>query len=602
MATKAKRGGGTGWEGQGGGSFVVKRRKKGYERPRSAAKAGGSFKTWKMKRTGVVKLEAFRGGKMACARPAIVARPGVLLKIRKTKKTVDMKTKASLVGGGRNTSVLHYPAAESKCRTSIVMKSKTTSFERRPEFRSKAAPLIVGVTSSREPTPVETTAISTVVAERKRTAEAIALRDAFVRAGPGAGEGRGRDLDWVIAKVAFDRDARDGATMGHKMGSYRDAAHARLTEGLQKSTKGKYASIKRTFQVYLLLEGIGDEERSELLNEGMHSDDSGRRRLSAEKLMMGFAEWLVTLRGVSVDTAQDYVRTIKRLAGEKSGMPLDFGINWTLLPRLYTQLRNAFPKKAKRRDGVNQVDLRECLKLIKSIPEQPARSTRVGSKKSVVDGATRIVQKLGKNTCSAMLVVFFLGVARGSDWLPATQSSFRASRHATRNDIKFLGTDKGRMNIKVKYTKVGANVKFASKPFVRLSGNPLCAVTAIEQMLDNLKGALSDEDQAQAPLFTDVKGKPITTANLYDLVKALVKAIGRNPDFYGAHSLRIGGATAALMCCNGNEEIVRVMGYWSSSAMRLYMRPTASMLREVQTSMATSVSVPLVAEDEDDEN
>ena len=50
---------------------------------------------------------------------------------------------------------------------------------------------------------------------------------------------------------------------------------------------------------------------------------------------------------------------------------------------------------------------------------------------------------------------------------------------------------------------------------------------------------------ASAPLFCYASGAMITVDELRDVVKAAMKAAGRDPRRYGAHSLRIGGATAA---------------------------------------------------------
>ena len=58
---------------------------------------------------------------------------------------------------------------------------------------------------------------------------------------------------------------------------------------------------------------------------------------------------------------------------------------------------------------------------------------------------------------------------------------------------------------------------------------------------------LAGERRASEPLFRGERGAAITRADVAHMVKALMQAIGENPANFGAHSLRIGGATAALV-------------------------------------------------------
>ena len=48
-------------------------------------------------------------------------------------------------------------------------------------------------------------------------------------------------------------------------------------------------------------------------------------------------------------------------------------------------------------------------------------------------------------------------------------------------------------------------------------------------------------------------------------------AAGRDPARYGAHSLRIGGATAAL-AAGVSPQLIRMMGRWSSDIYEIYCR------------------------------
>jgi len=73
------------------------------------------------------------------------------------------------------------------------------------------------------------------------------------------------------------------------------------------------------------------------------------------------------------------------------------------------------------------------------------------------------------------------------------------------------------------------------------------------------------------PFFRLRSGRPITVDKLRDWVKRLMQAIGLDPAHFGAHSLRIGGATA-LFTAGADPNIIRTMGRSSSDCYRLYIR------------------------------
>ena len=62
-------------------------------------------------------------------------------------------------------------------------------------------------------------------------------------------------------------------------------------------------------------------------------------------------------------------------------------------------------------------------------------------------------------------------------------------------------------------------------------------------------------------------------------------AVGCDPKYFGAHSLRIGGATAAL-AAGIDPAVIRCMGRWSSDVYEIYMRLT----RETATRLSTTVA------------
>ena len=72
-------------------------------------------------------------------------------------------------------------------------------------------------------------------------------------------------------------------------------------------------------------------------------------------------------------------------------------------------------------------------------------------------------------------------------------------------------------------------------------------------------------------LFCHENGVPITVAQVRDMVKEVALAAGLDPTRYGAHSLRIGGATAAL-AAGVSPSLIRLLGRWSSDVYEIYTR------------------------------
>ena len=73
------------------------------------------------------------------------------------------------------------------------------------------------------------------------------------------------------------------------------------------------------------------------------------------------------------------------------------------------------------------------------------------------------------------------------------------------------------------------------------------------------------------PLFCDARGVSFTTSQVRDAVRRCMAAVGLEPLAFGAHSLRIGGATAALAAGVAPAQI-RMMGRWSSDVYEIYCR------------------------------
>jgi hypothetical protein len=77
--------------------------------------------------------------------------------------------------------------------------------------------------------------------------------------------------------------------------------------------------------------------------------------------------------------------------------------------------------------------------------------------------------------------------------------------------------------------------------------------------------------EASTPMFRRADGSAYTTDYIRDIVRMLMSAVGENCLEFGAHSLRIGGATA-LFAAGADPVHIKTMGRWSSDCWRLYVR------------------------------
>jgi hypothetical protein len=75
-------------------------------------------------------------------------------------------------------------------------------------------------------------------------------------------------------------------------------------------------------------------------------------------------------------------------------------------------------------------------------------------------------------------------------------------------------------------------------------------------------------------------------------VKAVMRAAGRNPALFGGHSLRIGGATAAL-AAGVPPNLIRLMGRWKSDVYELYCCMSVEAALGVGLAIASADVAPL---------
>jgi len=103
-----------------------------------------------------------------------------------------------------------------------------------------------------------------------------------------------------------------------------------------------------------------------------------------------------------------------------------------------------------------------------------------------------------------------------------------------------------------------------------------CPVAALEEHLKH-----KTTSSAGDPLFAwKGTGKPLTYTELVRVLRSLLQEIGEQPDRYGGHSFRRGGATS--LARNGTpDHIIQILGRWNSFCYRAYIDQDIDCIRQL---------------------
>jgi hypothetical protein len=170
----------------------------------------------------------------------------------------------------------------------------------------------------------------------------------------------------------------------------------------------------------------------------------------------------------------------------------------------------------------------------------------------------------------AALAVAFCGLLRGGEIGLPDGVSFSALYGISHADLRFLRRN-GKLVAAIKLHVLKGKVLTGKTVTVFLeSGGTL--LDPVLELLEMLRLDPVDEVlRAETPLFRIAGGEAITRRDVASMVKALMQAIGLDPARFGAHSLRIGGATAAL-AAGVPPTLIRVAGRWASDVFEIYTR------------------------------
>ena len=170
----------------------------------------------------------------------------------------------------------------------------------------------------------------------------------------------------------------------------------------------------------------------------------------------------------------------------------------------------------------------------------------------------------------AALQVTLAALARGCEVALEGAEEFEESEHVTPEDVKWFW-EGDVMCARIRWRKrKDLRVLRGKQSEVILAGGG-SVIDPVLALRTWMKRRAALGLPSKGPLFCHENGTALTVAQVRDMVKQVAKAAGRDPSLYGAHSLRIGGATAAL-AAGVAPSLIRLMGRWSSDLYEIYTR------------------------------
>lgn len=270
-------------------------------------------------------------------------------------------------------------------------------------------------------------------------------------------------------------------------------------------------------------------------------------KLEEEWLAMRFVCALVKERGVQPKTAASYFSAVQGWHAREFGVKLAGGLQLQRLPQMLKGMRREIPEKEKKlRRGISAANLRKGMN-------------------EVLDPAN----PLHANVRAAMATAF-QGLLRCQEFAVNDSNKARSAESVPlREDLVHF--TKERMVIMIQPCKNMRHLNGKTSPLTIGAGGEM--VDAVAEMRNVFEvDPTPKERAAETPLFRNpATNKPFTYDEIMKWTRLVVAAAGENPDDYGTHSFRIGGATA-LFAKDANETVIRTMGRWSSDMHRLYTR------------------------------
>ena len=276
--------------------------------------------------------------------------------------------------------------------------------------------------------------------------------------------------------------------------------------------------------------------------------------------------------------------------------PSGVQISHVSILKYVSSTRSWYRRFGRRELGVGHASsiIRDVLKGYARTVDQPLPHERVGcTPQDVVTGLRLTGASLAwRAAASFALVVMARGCEIALD--SARSEEFEESEHMMASDVTFF-TREGVRHARVRMRKrKDLRVLRGKQAIVVIAGGGGGHFDAADDLWRWIQHRRATGIPDSAPLFCDDAGASFTVAQVRAFVKEIMRAAGRDPALYGAHSLRIGGATAAL-AAGVAPSLIRLMGRWSSDVYEIYCR----LSEQSALGIGASISAAMVTSPED---
>ena len=299
----------------------------------------------------------------------------------------------------------------------------------------------------------------------------------------------------------------------------------------------------------------------------LHANSEFADKLEAEQLLMDFVLWLAVCRPsgkpVSAKSIAKYVGQVRA---------------W----HLRTQCTHLC-------GDLDYSRLRDVLRGVERLIKQPQGLRRFGVRTQDLSQAIAMHVDTSSREGSmwaAAMATAFCGLLRGCELGLQDGETFDPTRHLTRADCTFRKSQDGTlyMVLVMRPAKKGPGQQ-KTVPLLIAAGGSLLDPVRLMQRYFALHPVSADA-AATTPLFSR-GGRAITVREIRGMVQELMRRLGLDPRRYGAHSLRIGGATAAL-AAGMSPSTIRAAGRWSSEIYRIYCRLSRQSAAGVATTIGST--------------
>ena len=319
-----------------------------------------------------------------------------------------------------------------------------------------------------------------------------------------------------------------------------------------------HTAVKHWVRYCIYCRNISPERRA---GGGVSSEDD---LVIETNLLSDYLTWLVLHKPlgnhISVDSALGYVGTVRAWHLRRFRRTICGGLDSSLLADTAKGLRRrvAAPTKRKR-FGCRTQDLAEACARNLSPSQGDSEAVRAD-----------------KLNWRAALAAGFCALMRAGEFAIDKKVEWDAIVHLSRADVSFFYDEEGVLCVAImmRPLKTGKPVRGKTcRVVLRSGGSLLDPVRALEELL-RLDPATPGRE-SETPLFrsrsSSASRSCITVSQVRDMVRLLMRSVGADPKLFGAHSLRIGGASAAL-AAGIHPSTIRVMGRWASDIYEVYMR------------------------------